>query len=104
MSEYNDNLIKFLLQHVRDKPGMYLTSPKLLYLHIFLTGYCIAIGQNSLDNHDPFLESFNDWFSQKTNGDRYTIWYPSILEECNNSEEKALLRFWEYLEEFRKRR
>ena len=100
MNAHNDNLVEFLLKYVKNKPGMFLTSPKLLNLHIFLTGYRIAIGRVCPDNHDRFLALFNDWFSQKINGDKFTMWYPSIMEECNNSEEKALLRFWEYLEEF----
>jgi hypothetical protein len=96
------DITEFLLKFIKPKPGMYLTSPKLLYLKIFLTGYTLGAQQNMPNNEDRFLSQFQDWFIQRVNGSKYTMWYPSILEEAEHSEEKALQRFWEYLEEFDK--
>ena len=94
------DLTSFLLNYVKAKPGMYLHSPKLLHLNIFITGYRISQQNIISEKTDRFLEYFNDWFIKKTKGNKFTLFYPSILDECNHSEKKALLKFWEYLEEF----
>jgi hypothetical protein len=51
---------------------------------------------------DKFYELFSDWFIRTTNSDEHAMWYPTILEECVGDEEKALDRFWQYLEAFDK--
>jgi len=102
MNTTETDITEFLLKHVRQRPGMYLTSPKLLYLYIFLTGYSFAFWRSMPKKEDPFLNHFQDWFIQRINGSEYTMWYPAILEESDHSEEDALQRFWEYLEEFRR--
>ena len=100
MNAYGIEMTEFLLKYVRAKPGMYLTSPKLLYLHIFLTGYSIACWQNLPEREDRFFNHFQDWFFQRIKARKGNVWYAEILEEVQHSEEKALHRFWEYLEEF----
>jgi hypothetical protein len=92
--------MEFLLKFIKPRPGMYLTSPKLLYLRIFLTGYQFASSYNNPNKGDRFFDQFQEWFIKRTNGSKYDMWYPFILEECQQSEEKALQRFWEYLHEF----
>jgi len=79
---------------------MFLMDIQLASLMKFLTGYRIATKMNAPEKKDRFLENFSDWFLQRRNLDGNQMWYPLILEECDNSEESALLRFWEYLEIF----
>lgn len=95
----NMDLTEFLLQIVRPRPGMFCFQNKLLYLYIFLSGYRFG---NISSEKDRFWEYFNDWFIVKTKSRKGAMWYPEILDECGKSEEKALLRFFEYLEEFDK--
>ena len=94
------DLTNFLLHAVKKAPGMFLMDTQLASLMKFLTGYRIATKMNAPDKKDRFLENFTDWFLQRKNLDRNQMWYPSILEECNDSEDSALLKFWEYLEIF----
>lgn len=94
------DLTHFLLNAVRKTPGMFLMDIQLASLMKFLTGYRIATKMNAPEKKDRFLENFSDWFLQRRNLDGNQMWYPLILEECDNSEESALLRFWEYLEIF----
>jgi hypothetical protein len=96
------DLTEYLLSEVRRKPGMYLMDAKLISLIKFLTGYRIAIMINIPAKKDRFLENFNDWFLKKKNKDSKQMWYPIILDECENSEETALTKFWEYLRDFDK--
>jgi len=79
---------------------MFLMDTKLISLEKFLTGYRIATKMNAPKKKDRFLEHFSEWFLQRKNLDDGLMWYPLILEECNNSEEAALLKFWDYLEIF----
>jgi hypothetical protein len=94
------DLTHFLLTAVKKTPGMFLMDTQLVSLMKFLTGYMIATKMNAPEKKDRFLENFSNWFLQRKNLDSNRMWYPSILEECNNSEESALLKFWEYLEIF----
>jgi hypothetical protein len=94
------DLTHFLLTAVRKTPGMFLMDTQLISLIKFLTGYRIATKMNAPRKKDRFLENFSDWILQRGNLDSNQMWYPFILEECDNSEEAALVKFWEYLEIF----
>ncbi len=94
------DLTQFLLNAVRKAPGMFLMDTQLVSLKKFLTGYGIAMKMNARDKKDRFLENFSDWFLERKNLDGNQMWCPVILEECDNSEEAALMKFWEYLETF----
>lgn len=93
------DLTDFLLTNVQRKPGLYLFQNKLLYLYIFVSGYSFGI-HNSDRMTDRFLNNFSTWFIGKKNSRKDSMWYPSILEECNGSEEKALEKFFNYLKQF----
>jgi len=79
---------------------MFLMDTQLVSLMKFLTGYRIATKMNAPEKKDRFLENFSDWLLLRKNLDGNKMWYPAILEECGNSEDAALLKFWEYLEIF----
>lgn len=96
------DLTTFLLQDVRQRPGMYLMDRNLVSLVKFITGYRFGFINTETGRKDRFIEFFDDWFQKKKNIPSSEIWYVSILEECNNSGEKALERFWQYLNEFSK--
>jgi hypothetical protein len=94
---YND-LTTFLLHQVRQKPELFLLDKKLGSLRKFVTGYLFALNANFPEKKDRFLDMFSDWFFKATNNEQ--MWYAAILEECNFNEEKALDKFWQYLDDF----
>ena len=94
-SEFKD-LTDFLIKTVKKRPSVYLMDSKLSSLKIFLTGYSIAREHNQIAISDRFIDSFEVWFFTTTQNEKYSTWYHAILNECNDSEEKALIKFWEY--------
>ena len=94
------DLTEFLLSTVKKRPSVYLMDNKLSSLKIFLSGYVVAREHNEINTSDRFLDSFEVWFLNAASHKKYTSWYTALLNECDNSEEKALTKFWEYLKIF----
>lgn len=99
------DLIDFLLNDLRLKPGMFLTAYSFSYLNIYLTGVEITCSQ--LDKKGEYLERYSgengflQWSWRK-----YDLQNPSVklhhyLEFANGNEKKAIDLFFEDLETYR---
>ncbi|NCU05278.1 MAG: hypothetical protein GXC73_14960 [Chitinophagaceae bacterium] len=98
------DLVDFLLDELRPRPGMYLTAYNFSYLNIYLTGVDITCCQ--LNKSGEYLERFSGengflhWSWRK-----YDLGHPSArlyhyLEFANGNEKEALDLFFEDLELF----
>lgn len=99
-----NNLIDFLLNDLRPRPGMYLTAYSFSYLNIYLTGVQITCRQ--LDKTGEYSQGFfgENGFLQWS-WRKYNLGHPSFrldhyLEFANENEESALDLFFEDLEEY----
>lgn len=97
------DIVDFLLNDLRPKPGMYLTAFNISYLNIYLTGAEITCWH--LDNREYFKrfsgeKGFLQWSWRK-----YGLGHPSFklhhyLEFANGNEKNALDLFFEDLEAY----
>lgn len=99
-----NNLINFLLQDLRPRPGMYLTAYNISYLDIYLTGVQITCWQ--LEKTGEYSESFfgENGFLQWS-WRKYNLGHPSFrlhhyLAFAKGNEEQALDLFFEDLARF----
>ncbi|OJJ20998.1 hypothetical protein BKI52_10510 [marine bacterium AO1-C] len=101
--ENNDpkTLTKFLLEHLQQRPGMFLKEPKLSALSTFLLGY--SIGRSQI-NDDGFFgeQGFIQWLLHKKGNPKVSFWEVVLMEEAQNDEYQALELFFRYLEEYQK--
>jgi hypothetical protein len=91
-----------LLNKMRSLPGMYLGTPSLLRLSMFLQGYELAAAQLANRDPDPFLSDFRDWIHERYRSTTVP-WEELILRESSD-EADALQRFWRLFDEFVARR
>lgn len=91
---------EFLLDILRDRPGMFLKEPKISMLSTFLLGY--SVGRTIARQEDDFYgeHGFIPWLLHKKGNPRVSFWEVILMEEANNDEYRALELFFEYLEEF----
>lgn len=93
-----------LINLIREKPGMYIGDPKISTMSAFLNGYELTSMIHNIEglNVFPPFWYFNEWamrtygWSQSTAG-----WANIILEENDRDEEKALLVFFDLIDEFK---
>lgn len=98
------NLTGILLGPVRERPGMYLSAPKISLLQTFIMAYSIGSYMASTEERvmDNYFEEngFISWFFQTSNIKPTSCWETPFLDEANQDEQKALELFFKYLEEF----
>ena len=98
-------LVNFLLNVVRVRPAMYLGEAKLSKLATFLVGYNIGYftaKEEGADMDEYFGDNgFLEWFFKKHNIGNLSFWEIPFLELANGDDAKALIVYFEYLEEYR---
>jgi hypothetical protein len=92
-----------LLNEVRVKKlGMYVGRTSLSKLADFLRGYDYAIDRLHPGQEDPFLADFRDWIQEKFGTTKHS--WEDIIQMQSASDEEAVKRFWELLDEFLQQR
>jgi len=90
-----------LLDHMRGKPGMYLSGPSVQMLYSFIRGVqrsceCYAPGARI----EPDFEAYEAWLSEQSPLKKLCRWDRLLLAEYSFDEKTALTRFFETLDEF----
>ena len=92
------------LEQFRTKTAMYLGDKKISALDSFINGYFYAIWTNQIEADDPYkFDEFNNWIENYYGTNSTAGWRRLILSECDGDEEKALDRFFDLYDEFKKR-
>ena len=92
-----------LLDVIKLRPHIWLTSKSITSLQDFLNGYMLLGFEDDIYNPgQPSIDDFKYWILDKDKrklgvGNPYRT---VLLHECTGDEEKAFDRFFEYLEEF----
>ena len=109
----------YLLQDIRPRPALYLGKKSLTALRIFISGYefkemiddrARATGLDFVENHDEFFNitikespRFLDYFDRFVNvyyNVVTTLGWCNLILEDTQSEEKAIDKFYELLDEY----
>jgi len=90
-----------MFERIRKRPGMYLGKMSVTNLHIFTIGYVTAQLEFN-ENYKTSFSDFNHFIDKKFNNSSTMGWANLILKLTNGDEEKALERFFELLDEFKK--
>ena len=86
-------------ENFRLRTAMYIGDKKLSILKAFFDGYYYC----NL-NEDYLLDGFDDWISNYYNYKESTSgWKNMILLKCKNDEEKAVDKFFELFDNFKKK-
>ena len=94
-----------MLDIIRPRPRMYLGKESLTKLWWFLFGYQRALEHNSIPFKDRLwgVGRFEFWVLRKYRLPSNTKGYADIMrEKCGGDEAKALAKFFELLDEFRR--
>ena len=93
-----------LIDRIRPRPALYLGRSSITRLDAFLSGYVAALRDLGVKVGTHPFHGFHDWvalrlgYYESTSG-----WCNMLLEAEKRDEEKALNRFFTYLDEFRHR-
>ncbi|MBK0403564.1 hypothetical protein I5M27_11245 [Adhaeribacter sp. BT258] len=93
-----------MLDLIRRKPNMWLTSKSITSLQDFLNGY-LMVRWNDESLYNPGDSSFADfvlWILEKGEWKftKHNVFSSILLDENNGDEEKGFDKFFEYLETF----
>lgn len=58
-------LLNDLLCEIEKRPSMYLASPSINYLHVFLNGYFLGQGKENSSEGLNELMLFQDWLARQ---------------------------------------
>lgn len=96
------------LEYIRKRPLNALTSKSITALENYLWGYWLYAnknykGEQIYNEGDPDFNEFKWWLSGQPNIPLSTgpSFYKSLLEQCENDEEKAFDLFFVKLDEFK---
>lgn len=93
-----------LIKKINKKPGMYIGSPSISKLFMFLQGYryaCYEQGVTFLEQEDVLFSGFQKWIEEKYKIESSHSWDAIILFYTGNEEEAFRnfnVLFNEYLE------
>ena len=98
--------ISNVIDMIRKRPGMYLGSKSITALNHFLNGYQFAKLEHNSNGSErlfPLNFRFMNEFTKIQLGNNDNLgWCNHILNVCDGNEEKALDRFFDIYDEFRK--
>lgn len=93
-----------LLDCIRQRPAMYLSQKSITLLYGFLAGYAFDKWTQISKNTFPPFGEFNNWVAMKLGFYESTSgWRNMLLKAENGDEEKAVDRFFVFLDEFKQR-
>ncbi|MES2703145.1 MAG: hypothetical protein V4649_10925 [Bacteroidota bacterium] len=99
------SLTDIILGAMRERPLLFFGQARISNLADFISGYSTGFyaARNSQEKEDEFFsdDSFIEWFYKKKNLENGGSWRTPFLEEANGDEAKALLIFFEYLEQYK---
>lgn len=90
-----------LLGKIHQKPGIYIGSPSLSHLHMFLCGYAFSRQEQgmALTDQEKEFEQFQAWVQQRFNISASVSWAKIILL-FSADERDGFERFFELWSEF----
>lgn len=91
-----------ILEKIKAKPGMYLGSPSVSNLFIFLVGYKTArreLGIEPTEKEIEFYQEFQPWLQNRMKISTSNSWAAMIQFQCGN-EKEAFECFFQLLDEF----
>jgi hypothetical protein len=90
-----------LLRKIHQKPGIYISSPALSHLYMFLCGYAFSRQEQdlALTDQEKEFEQFQTWIQQRFNVDASISWAKIILL-YSADERDGFERFFELWSEF----
>jgi len=95
-----------MLDVIRRRPGMYIGEPSLTKLWLYLQGYSSALSDNDIPQRKVGFHNgvkFDIWIRKHLNWPYNSEgWANNILNSCGGDEVKALAKFFELLDEFRR--
>ena len=100
----NSSKIYEMLELIRRRPELFLTSKSITSLQDFLTGYlCLPFRKDMYHKDEPNFDEFKYWVLDKDirKSSLNSSYRKFLLYECNCNDEKAFDRFFEYLEEYK---
>lgn len=92
------NYMKIILNEMKIRPGMFLGERNLKNLYAFMNGYMYRIFQEE-DIVPEFYPGFQEYIETKYNVTTGQHW-SKILDFYSYSEEEALKKFFQYLDEY----
>lgn len=94
-----------LIDKIRLRPALYIGNHSVTRLNSFLHGYVCALHDFKIEmTEKPQFHNFHDWVAMRLNRYEGTSgWCNMLLKAENGDEEKALERFFVYLDEFKQR-
>jgi hypothetical protein len=96
-----DESIFDMLETIRKRPAFYLPERSLIQLSVFIGAYMAGLGRVGFKLKDD-LREFNNWVAQKLGYSNSTSGYRMILDK-SGSDREAFDKFFEFLDEFRKK-
>lgn len=93
-----------VLDAMRQKPHLWLTTKSIIALQDFLNGYMqLGFADDIYYPGEPNIDDFKYWILNRDQrelgvGNSYST---VLLHECNGNEEKAFDKFFEYLDKFK---
>ncbi len=87
------------LDHLRERPGMYLGSGGLDVLETLVHGYCTALDLHQIDEGVPDMLHFGDWLRHRTDWSTSCGWARAITD--NAGVRPPLDVFFEWTREYR---
>ncbi|MFC0608991.1 hypothetical protein ACFFGQ_14710 [Rufibacter quisquiliarum] len=99
------NRIYEVLELIKSRPTLWLTSKTISSLQNFLNGYLLlGFSVDLYEPNQPDINEFSYWIYEqgKETGGKENIFLKVLKKECDGDEEKAFNKFFEYLEEFKK--
>ncbi len=93
-----------LLEVIRERPALYLGDRSLSALWHYLQGYWMALSAYDMRTASPLPPDFHDWVAYRLHFFESTSGYRNMILKCVPDESAALDRFFELLDEHRKRK
>ena len=89
---------------IRPRPAMYIGDHSLRCLKSFLDGCFFLAEEHGIETSEcPVFGGFHDWVAKRFGWYESTAgWCNIIVEECGGDQGKALDRFFELIEEYRR--
>ena len=90
-----------LLQEMRPRVAMYIGSPSLTNLAMFLEGYCFALRKSGIASDDMTMRRFDEFVRQRYQVSIGKGW-DKIIEFYTADASEAMSAFWELFDDFMK--
>ena len=91
-----------LLEKIKAKPGLYIGTPSITHLRMFIVGYRFArseMGADTTDAESDFYKNFQPWLQNRLSIHTVSAWDKLIRLTCID-DKAAFDYFFQLLEEF----